>query len=177
MAKPALSDYAEIYDIEYRLIDTFKGLTEKPVILCIGSSDVVCDSLGPLTGHLLKTRENLNAYVYGTVSRPVTAKNVELSAKMIEALHPGTPVLAVDAAVGNEGCLGEIKPFSDGIYPGLATGKVLPKIGDYSIIGIVQEKSFFDSTVFASTRLDLIYEMAGKIARAISDYFAIKGFN
>ena len=46
-----------------------------PIILCIGSDLVLGDSLGPLIGTLLLKR-NVEAYVYGTLGSPITAKEV-----------------------------------------------------------------------------------------------------
>ena len=44
-------------------------LGQPPVIVCIGSDLAIGDSLGPVTGSLLKHKtQGLNAYVYGTNS-------------------------------------------------------------------------------------------------------------
>lgn len=43
------------------------------ILLCIGTDLVIGDCLGPIVGEILINR-NVNAYVYGTLTRPVTAK-------------------------------------------------------------------------------------------------------
>ena len=65
------------------------------VILCIGSSQITGDSVGPMVGDLLKEK-GVRAYVYGTMSRPVNAKNLEDYIGMIKEHHTGSLVMVVD---------------------------------------------------------------------------------
>ena len=51
-------------------------LKAPPVVLCIGSDLAVGDSLGPITGTLLRRKGEMYGYVYGTLKNTVTAKEV-----------------------------------------------------------------------------------------------------
>ena len=140
-----------------------------PIIVCIGSDLVLGDSLGPLVGTFLKNY-NLGAYVYGTLNFPVTAKEIEYAKKYLKIMHPNSPILAIDAAVGCPEDVGIIKVSNKGLYPGLGVDKNLGEIGDISIIGIVAGKSDKNYNLFNLTRLNVVYKMAEKIAKGIRDY-------
>ena len=146
-----------------------------PIIICIGSDLVLGDSLGPLVGTML-TRRNVNAYIYGTLNSPITAKEITCAKIHVKMLHPESFVVAIDAAVGNSEDIGLIKVSDRGLKPGLGVNKNLGVIGDCSIIGVVAEKSSQNYNLFNLTRLNLIYKMAERIAdgveRFIADYVA-----
>ncbi len=142
-----------------------------PVILCIGSDLSVGDSLGPVTGTMLKEKLNgLNCFVYGTLSKPITAHEVKYMNDFLRFTHPDSPIIAVDAAVGNAGDIGLIKIARRGIKPGSGANKKLSKVGDVSIMGIVAEKSVFNYSLFSATRLNIIYRMAEIIAEGVSAF-------
>lgn len=142
-----------------------------PVILCIGSDLSVGDSLGPITGTKLKEKlKNLNCYVYGTLSKPITAHEVKYMNEFLKATHPASPVIAVDAAVGLAGDIGLIKLSDRGLKPGSGANKKLSKVGDVSIMGIVAEHSMFNYSLFSATRLNIIYKMAEIISEGIASF-------
>ncbi len=142
-----------------------------PVILCIGSDLSVGDSLGPVTGTKLKERlANLNCYVYGTLSKPITAHEVRYMNDFLRATHPDSTIIAIDAAVGVSGDIGLIKISKRGLNPGSGANKKLSKVGDISIMGIVAEKSVFNYSLFSATRLNIVYKMADIICEGICSY-------
>lgn len=142
-----------------------------PVILCIGSDLSVGDSLGPVTGTKLKEKlAGLNCYVYGTLSKPITAHEVKYMNEFLRATHPNSPIIAIDAAVGVAGDIGLIKVARRGIKPGSGANKKLSKVGDLSIMGIVAERSVFNYSLFSSTRLNIVYKMAEIISDGITSY-------
>ena len=53
------------------------------VFLCIGSDRVTGDCLGPYIGHLLHPHETGHIFVYGTLSCPVHALNLEKTSSLI----------------------------------------------------------------------------------------------
>lgn len=145
--------------------------TSPPVILCIGSDLSVGDSLGPLVGTILKNRlSEHNIYVYGTLSKPVTAKEVNYMNDFLNCAHPGQKIIAVDAAVGDINDVGLIKIASKGLKPGSGADKKLNKVGDVSIMGIVAEKSIFNYALFSATRLNMVYRMANIICDGVCEY-------
>ncbi|MGN1103775.1 MAG: spore protease YyaC [Candidatus Coproplasma sp.] len=142
-----------------------------PVIVCVGSDLSVGDSLGPVTGtKLLEKLKGANVYVYGTLSKPITAHEVKYMSSFLSNTHPGCPVIAIDAAVGVAGDIGLIKVANRPLSPGSGANKRLNKIGEASILGIVAEKSLFNYSLFSSTRLNVIYKMADIISEGVAMY-------
>ncbi len=148
-----------------------KEITAPPVILCIGSDLAIGDSLGPVVGTMTQTDAlNAGAFIYGTLKNPVTAKEIKYLGDFLKRTHPGSKIIAVDAAVGDAGDIGLIKISNKGLRPGLGANKKFDAIGDVSIMGIVAEKSVFNYSLLNLTRLSLVYKMAGIIAEALSSF-------
>ena len=146
-------------------------LEAPPVVLCIGSDLALGDSLGPIAGTMLNSRKTrFCGYIYGTLRAPVTAKEVKYLGEFVRKTHPGSKIIAVDAAVGDAGDIGLIKVSSNGIRPGLGANKKLERIGDVGIMGIVAEKSLFNYSLLNLTRLNLVWSMADIISSALSDF-------
>lgn len=144
---------------------------DAPVILCIGSDLSVGDSLGPVTGtKLKKLLAGLNCFVYGTLSKPITAHEVKYMNEFLKLTHPNSPVIAVDAAVGIAGDIGLIKIARRGLKPGSGANKKLQKVGDISIMGIIAEQSVFNYSLFSATRLNVIYRMSDIISEGIASF-------
>ena len=142
-----------------------------PVILCIGSDLSVGDSLGPVTGTKLKqSLSGLNCYVYGTLAKPITAHEVKYMNEFLAFTHPGSPIIAIDAAVGNAGDIGLIKVAKRGLRPGSGANKRLSKVGDVSIMGIIAEQSVFNYSLFSATRLNVVYKMSEIIAEGVTSF-------
>lgn len=144
---------------------------DAPVVICVGSDLSVGDSLGPVTGTFLAQKlRGSNVYVYGTLSKPITAHEVKYTADFIRKTHPQSPVIAIDAAVGVAGDIGLIKISDRSLKPGSGANKKLLALGDISVMGIVAEKSLFNYALFSTTRLNMVYKMAEIIAQGLSDY-------
>ena len=150
-------------------LSSINEIKNTPVILCIGSDLVLGDSLGPLIGTLL-VKKKINAYVYGTLSSPITAKEVNYAKDYLKFTHPNSTIIAIDAAVGNLEDIGVVRVLKKGIKPGLGVNKNLKTVGDISIIGIVAEKSQNNYKLLNATRLNLIYSMAEDVANGIETY-------
>ena len=145
--------------------------SQPPVILCIGSDLSVGDSSGPVAGTKLREKlQGLNCYVYGTLSKPITAHEVKYMNEFLRSTHPENPVIAIDAAVGLAGDIGLIKLAKKGIKPGSGANKRLAKVGDVSIMGIVAEHSAFNYSLFSATRLNVVYKMAEIIAEGVASF-------
>lgn len=140
-----------------------------PVVLCIGSDLAIGDSLGPLVGSMLRYKtQGMNAFIYGTLSSPVTAKEIKYVRSFLRSTHKNRTVIAVDAAVGVEGDVGLIKLSNAPLSPGAGAGKKLGSVGQISLIGIVAEKSIGNYALFSSTRLGLVYSMADILSDALA---------
>ena len=140
------------------------------VILCIGTDRSPGDSLGPLVGTFL-SELYVDAHVYGTLERPVHATNLADTISAIQYKHPNAYILAIDA------CLGKIETIENIIFrdqplePGLALKKVLPSVGNASLMGIVNVGGYMEYLVLQNTRLTITYKLArvmsGIIAQAM----------
>ena len=149
---------------------TLKSLLQgggSPVILCIGSDRVIGDCLGPLVGHMLTKDYNVAAYVYGSLSHPVTALNLAQAVDYIKRRHPSAMIVAVDSSIGGEDEIGVIKVNKGGIYPGSAVGKSLPCVGDVSVTAIVSHRRA-PAHALSSVRLGLVHSLAKQIAESLS---------
>lgn len=137
-----------------------------PVVLCIGSDLAIGDSLGPVTGTLLRAG-GFRGYVYGTLRAPVTAKEVKYVNEFLRKTHPKSKIVAVDAAVGEAGDVGLLKVAEGALRPGSGANKRLGKVGDVSLMGIVAPKSAFSYSLFNLTRLNVVYSMAKTLSSAL----------
>lgn len=139
------------------------SLGARPVILCIGSDRVTGDCLGPIVGQML-VENNVNAFVYGNLTRPVTALNLKESLRHIKAVHSDKKVLAIDSSVGKLSDVGKIRVAFGSIAPGSADGKKLPKVGDVSITATVTDVG---KTPLSAVRLGVVYSLAKNITARI----------
>ncbi len=142
-----------------------RGSSTPPVILCIGSDRVTGDCLGPIVGHILTNELNIPAFVYGSLSSPVNALNLVETVNFIKRRHSQSLIIAVDSSLGHKDDIGTIRVLNDGIYPGAAAGKTLPKVGNLAITATVAE---LKKSELYGVRLGLIYDLARNIASAIS---------
>ena len=140
-----------------------------PVIVCVGSDLAIGDCLGPIVGSMLKFKtQGLQVFIYGTLSAPITAKEIGYMRTFLKETHKDNPVIAVDAAVGEEGDVGLIKLSDTPLLPGAGANKQLGALGDTSILGIVAEKSIANYGLLNTTRLNLVYGMAEIISDGLS---------
>ena len=153
--------------------DGTRGVAEQelpPIVLCIGSDLAIGDCLGPVTGSMLKYKtQGLNVFIYGTLAAPVTAKEIGYVRRFLRETHPRRTVIAVDAAVGDEGDIGLIKINDSPLMPGAGANKKLGKIGDVSILGVVAERSLGNYGLFNTTRMNLVYTMSEIISDALAN--------
>lgn len=140
-----------------------------PVVVCVGSDLAIGDSLGPITGSMLKYKtQGLNVFLYGTLAAPVTAKEIRYLRTFLKETHAGSQILAVDAAVGEKGDIGLIRVTDTPLLPGAGANKKLGAIGDISVMGIVAEKSVSNYGLLNTTRLNLVYTMSEIISDAVA---------
>lgn len=153
-----------------KIKETIKRLAKgKPcVLVCVGSVKVAGDALAPLVGTILRA-QGFGGYVYGTMSAPVTAKEVDEFGKTLKSLHPGAVVIAIDSAVGGADEVGEIKVINAPLVPGLALKRSLNKLGDLSVIGVVGERKEDNLKVLKETDFAIVGKMAEVISKGFAD--------
>lgn len=151
------------YEIAYFLKDY---IDENTVIVCIGTDKCIGDSLGPLVGTLLK-ETLIPIPVYGTLSAPIHALNIDKKLIEIYNNHPNALVIGIDACLGDSNSIGEIHVRDYAIHPGKGVGKTLPDVGEASIIGIVDSSSNTEIFSNRTIRLSLIMDMSKSIVKGI----------
>lgn len=140
-------------------------LTNETVIVCIGTDKSIGDCLGPLVGTILVEKE-FNIPVYGTLDKPIHALNIHERLDEIYSRHPNATIIGVDACLGDEYEIGEIRVRDYAISPGKGVGKKLPEVGVASIIGIVADSDRSDMLFYPNTiRLSFIMNMAKNISK------------
>lgn len=149
--------------LHMRISPLLGRLRRKPVVLCIGSDRVTGDALGPIVGHLLTTAA-VPAFVYGSLSAPVTALNLAETLETVRLRHPGSKIIAIDSSIGEENEVGLVHVFRGGIKPGAADGKKLPRVGDISITATVAANTHKN---LYSVRLGLVFSLAASIAESL----------
>lgn len=143
------------------------------IIICIGTDRCIGDCLGPMIGTLLKNK-HFPLEVYGTLENPIHALNIDEKLSEIKKCHPNSTIIAIDACLGASESIGEIHARDYSIHPGKGVGKVLPNVGDISIIGIVDSSD--NSEIFTSRdiRLSLVFNMAEIIVDSLFHSLYIK---
>ncbi|QSZ26871.1 spore protease YyaC [Aceticella autotrophica] len=138
-------------------------INQNSVILCIGTDKCISDSLGPIVGNML-TKMIKGPYVYGTLKKPVHAKNLADNINFIRKNYTYSNIIAIDACLGDEKSIGKISVKKSPLYPGKGIGKKIPPVGDISIIGIID---VYDMIPPYNTRLGFVFEMAEVIALSL----------
>lgn len=134
-------------------------INENTIIICIGTDRCIGDCLGPMVGSFL-TEARFPLPVFGTISDPIHALNIDLKISEIKKMYPQASIIGVDACIGDTDSIGEIQARDAPIQPGKGVGKYLQSIGDISIIGIVDSNEDNELFTNRNIRLNLIINMA-----------------
>lgn len=154
-------------DVIHVLTELLKTIiNDNTIIICIGTDRCIGDSLGPLVGTMLKNSD-YKYPVYGTLDNPIHALNIYEALSEIKRKHPNGFFLAIDACLGEKHNIGNVQIRKGPILPGKGVGKNLPKIGNYSIVAIVDEIDENSKFSFNNIRLNFIVEMSEIIATSI----------
>lgn len=137
------------------------------VFVCIGSDRATGDSLGPITGYKLEKLGLKSVYIYGTLSNPVHAKNLEKTLQSIYDKYHTPLIIAIDACLGKIDHIGNINVGEGCIHPGTGVNKALPPVGDLFITGIVNFSGFMDMMVLQNTRLNTVMNLSDFICSGI----------
>jgi putative sporulation protein YyaC len=155
----------------YNLVMDIKNYIKKDtVIVCIGTDKCIGDCLGPLVGSIL-TEHFFPLPVYGTLSSPIHALNINERLEEIHIKHPTASIIGVDACLGDENDIGEIRIRDYAIRPGKGVGKELPEVGIASVIGIVDSSDSSELFFSRSIRLSFIMNMAKTISRVFIEAY------
>ena len=151
----------------YKIAHYLKNyLNKNTIIICIGTDRCIGDCLGPLVGSILQYK-NVPLNLYGTLDEPIHALNIKNTVENIKNSYPNSSIIGIDACLGSENNIGQIQVRNVPIQPGKGVGKTLPKIGNCSIVGIVDSNENCDIFTSSNTRLSLILNMAKVIANSV----------
>jgi len=139
----------------------------KIVVVCVGTDRCTGDSLGPLTGTLLKKYPSSHFEVYGTLENPVHAMNLDDTVERLYREHADPFVVGVDACLGSSSSIGSIVIGAGPLRPGAGVNKQLTPVGDIHVSGIVNVGGLLGYQVLQNTRLHLVMSMAGVISRSL----------
>lgn len=106
------------------------------VVVCFGTPSIAGDALGPYVGSALIEKYRLPCFVYGTLNRPLTAKNMDEYLPAIFAMHPSAVMLTVDASLGKKERVGKFAFRDDGVCPAAVGGRKR-RYGDVGVLGVV----------------------------------------
>lgn len=143
-----------------------KFLNERTIVICIGTDKCIGDCLGPLVGTFL-TKNNFPYPVIGTLEKPAHAINLDFILKDIKIKYKDYFIIAIDACLGYDNCIGDIQVKSGPVHPGKGVGKTLPYVGDISIVGVVDTIDNSDLFSIKNIRLNFIMSMADIIAQGL----------
>ena len=163
----AFQDFQEDLQI---LIKKYHKKKQPLVIVCIGTDRATGDCLGPLVGQYLQNHSSLCS-VYGSLSRPVHAQNLEQTIHQIHTLYADPFIIAVDACLGCKEHVGCITLSAMPLFPGQGVSKVLPPIGNISITGIVNHTSDHNEKMIQNTRLQIVIKLASFISSGLENIF------
>lgn len=137
------------------------------VFLCIGSDRMTGDCLGPYVGQQLSRYAGHGLFVYGTLTDPVHAMNLEKIYTFIKNRHPAALIIAIDASLGQKKHLGYVTIGNGALYPGAGVRKELPPVGDIHITGVVNIGGMLEQFTLQTTRLSTVISLADTITQGI----------
>ena len=152
-----IEEYSDMILQQYR--DSNK---DELIFVCIGTDKCIGDCVAPLAGTFVN-EENKNIKIYGTLENPVHALNIENRLIEIHNNHPNAFIIGIDACLGEEDDIGDIRIRDYAISPGKGVDKELPRVGDMSIIGIVDSSENSEFFFSRSIRLSFIWDIAKEI--------------
>lgn len=113
--------------------------TGKITYVGVGTDRNILDSLGPLVGTMLQEK---GYKVYGTIENPMHALTLPYH---VEEINENKCVVAIDACVAISESLYTLQFRQKPVKPGAGSGKILPQVGHYSILGMVDKRDVLDN--------------------------------
>ena len=164
------TDDKELNEISNIIYKKFKeSKKEKIVIVNIGTSRIVGDIIGPLTGSFLIESDSKLA-IYGTMNNPLAASILNEKFTEIEKIHKNDFIIAIDACISldKKDKNGTIILKDTPIKPGYGLGKNLKSIGDLSITAVTLETNKDENNMSRLIKLNKVpFDFAVEISMSI----------
>ncbi|KAF1083809.1 hypothetical protein SPSYN_02965 [Sporotomaculum syntrophicum] len=151
---------------KYELFEVYKRI----LVVCIGTNEIIGDSLGPLVGTMLRDRGFRN--VWGTLDKPIGATKVAQYASILPK-DKETLIIGVDALNAHDvNLLGYLCVKHAPIWPASSIKQIknrLPPIGNVSVGMVVTHTRENESSLeyLNAVPKEMIYIGANKIADAL----------
>lgn len=158
-------------EIEYKRFvwefsNLIKNAKKKVVFLCIGTSKVTGDSVGPRVGSLLKKKVN-NVEVIGDLENNLGYEDINEKIYEIKKMGERNSLIVIDSALYKTECIGKIFIQNRGLQYGSCLKKTNKIIGDISIKAVVGND--FNNRIKNYKSLKRVSnEMAEELANIIS---------
>lgn len=140
------------------------------VFFCIGTDRVIGDSLGPITGTLIKQKYN-DLNVYGELDETVTYENIRAKLDEINQKFNNPYIVAIDAALSTAENVGKIFIDNQGINFGESLGKNIGNIGNIGIkvvVGVDYNDAILNFKTLQNTNMSEIIKLSKKTFEGIS---------
>lgn len=110
------------------------------IILCIGTSKCIGDSLGPLVGENLYNEINKsNIYIFGNLKNNITYQNIDIVLNKINKQIINSYFIVIDSALSDKENIGKVVISRNKMIIGSSLNKLNYEIGNLSIKGVVGE--------------------------------------
>lgn len=155
----------------YRELEEKEKCKSNIVFLCIGTDRITGDCFGPIVGDKLQY-ENKFCDVYGTLSAPVCASNLNDKINEIYFKHENPFIIAIDAALSKEEYVGKVFVKNDPLTLGKGIGKNIAQVGDISIKAIVGKKEKTkkkNMQILQNVSLNMVMNLADMVSSGIAE--------
>lgn len=140
----------------------------KIVVVCIGTSKVVGDSVGPIVGEML-CASDADICVYGNMQKQINALNIKEYCQKLNKYHKDDIIIAVDSALGRTENIGKVRIVGGGIKPGGAFCDFHQRIGDIGIMAVVGQSDGDRMLELNNRSFSFIFNLAVKIVKLIKE--------
>lgn len=142
------------------------------IFLCIGTSKIVGDAIGPIVGSKLKKLENEYIHIYGTIESNLNFNNTKKIIKSINSNYRNPCIITIDAALSCNNNIGDIIVGSGIIKIGKALKKNLCFYSDLNIKCIVGMYFYNENENFRilqNSKIEQIMKLGISISNDIKD--------
>ncbi len=159
------------------------------IFLCIGTSKIMGDSIGPIVGTNLKKDlkkylkfkrnlniENNNIKIIGDMSNNFSYNNIEDNIKIIKNTSKNNFIIVIDSALSSENNIGKIFVHNRGMKYAEALKRNNEIIGDMSIKAVVGKNTqnrFKNFTILKNISSQRIITMSNIVSKGIIDAMCV----
>lgn len=152
-------------EFEYDLANMILKKGKPVVFLCVGSNKIVADSLGALTGELLKKHYHISSPVLGSMTHPIISKNLNTTLNDIKTKYYNHTIIVIDSSVGKFQNLYNVRLNNFGLNVSYQNSNSF--VGDISISSVTYSKGINNLLILKSEEKKEVFKVANFIASGI----------